>query len=387
MRVWLLVLAWGMSWLLAGAESAFPGPVLLAIRQVRVAGDQEENLPPRGRELLAAFKEQLQAWALGRLGNPAMVSLSEPERADRLQKELETGLRGLGEPPPETDPAPADEDRFSGAVTARVVAPQGHRGLLLLEASIGIHCGDAPLVLLLFRREDQSWDAWPAFPEVPRRVQEGSCGLQTLVGAPDREGRFILVTAQITPWFQSNWRALRLDSVALQRGASELWLAARHQTVHSIYLGREPEFDLALEGGRGFTARFEDLSMDMGRFNHLRTLHFRLDDAALKRLPPYADTPADFLDEWVRLPWSAARQLVAQRLRPRLQRLWQGVVSGQARGTFGPLRAGGFSRTVPGGWRVDFAGLGPDGVGPPISFRVQRGSRGYEIVGLSHPIQ
>ena len=386
MMAWLLLLAWGTSLLGAGAESAFPGPVLNAIRQVRVEGDQIENFPTQGRELLGAFKDQMQAWAIGRLGDPAMVSLSDTERASGLQKDMEAELREIGEPPPEVDPSVKDYKRFSGEVTARVVAPEGHRGLLLLEASVGFHCGEDLLVLLLFRRKDQSWGAWSAFPDVPRRVQEGSWGLKTLVGPPDREGRFILVMGHIVPWFQSNWRELSLDSVDLHRGESDLWLEASHRTVHGIYIAREPPFDLVLEGARGFTARFEDRSMDPGQSFHLRTMHFRLGEGDLSRLPPYGDTPADFLEEWVRLPWAVARSLVVKRLRPRMKMLWQGGNSGQAWGTFSPPATGGFSRKIPGGWQVDFEGWGPDGEGLPLSFLLQRRSNGYAIVGLTHPI-
>lgn len=286
-------------------------------------------------------------------------------------------------PPPQSTEMPSRYNYFNGAVNGRFSAPQGHKDLILFTGTVEDHCGQDGLVYLFFKKEDGTWVAWSAYPNPPHEVADGMGEMpEVRIGAPDTKGHFLLVAVHYVPWFQSTWRVLRLDSWILDRMDEDLLVLEQHRSNHGIWIDPDPPFKLTLDAPHTFTVRFRDGSMDPGRHNTGRTLRFRFDGTGHQRIPPYGDTPEDFLEEWFRLPWNVARTLAAAPLLSKLKPLW---MAGQAHKVYPSIRAtdnGKYSKRHKTGWRVDFDGWGPDGEGPAMCFILSQQKGGFLISGF-----
>lgn len=380
-----LCLAWCHAWAEPPDQIPFPSEALLALRRISVKGSMNPVLPAEGRERLLEFKTGVQTWALGQLASQS-TTMNDNERVEALRKAWGQEAKAQRKDAPETSGMAKGDERFSGEVSARFSVPKGHRGLLLLEATVGYHCGDDATVLLLARKKDGSWSAWSAFKDVPQEVSEGFGELRTLVGPSNADGSFSLVVGWYTPWFTSTWRSIHLDCARLSMSNGELYLEARHQTQSGIWIGEDPPFEIALEGTNGFTARFLDMSMDPGRHSFRRSFHYRLEGDDLRRIPPFGENAVDFLEEWFKLPWDKARTMVSPGQRNALWAYWKEVRQGQVFGTFKVQADSIRARRSQEGWCVDFEAWGKDGDGPPVTFVVAEPAMGaYVLKGKRSP--
>lgn len=272
------------------ASSPSPFPALNALAAKDCQPSQPEGVPPKARENLELFKDRLGPWILERL--TALGEAAPAELGQKLASELDSELAGLLAP----------EGSFWHPLRFQVENPKAHPELLVVTARFGI---DA--TLLLFHRAEGGWkllwqDRAPAFWEI-----NGAFGSYAAVMTPkDPEGAFFLAAARITPWYQSHWRGAELRVFRIGTDGSARRIGQREE---SVFLGVEKPMSLEVQGAQDLVFRVRAASIDPSRHTFPRVLHLRVSSSGLTRMPPYAETPLDLVDEWLSLPWAEASAL------------------------------------------------------------------------------
>jgi hypothetical protein len=87
------------------------------------------------------------------------------------------------------------------------------------------------------------------------------------------------------------------------------------------------------------SVRFHHGSLDSGKHTRLRVLNYSIKGDVLRRVDPIAETPADFVEEWLAEPWSAISQWSAPSTRSAHQQLHRDYVHGEFL-NLEPCRAG-----------------------------------------------
>ncbi len=292
----------GMGTFLAAQEPS-PGSPLHALEELAAKACQPvpgKGVPPQARTLLERFHARLGPWVRERLAS--LPDGTTAELGQRLARELEQAAATTGDP----------QEGFWQPLRFQVETPEAHPELIAVTARFGI---DA--TLLLFRRGEEGWkriwqDRAPAYEDI-----DGALGSYTMAMTPTgADGAFLLGAARITPWYQSNWQQAELR---VFRVGSEGRVRKLGQRDETVFLGVDNPMVLMAPDSHHLAFRVCSGSNDPVRHHFSRIIHLRIDPAAIKRVPPYADTPLDLVDEWLSLPWGEASSLVEPSARTRLK--------------------------------------------------------------------
>lgn len=292
----------GMGTFLAAQEHT-PASPLQTLEELASKACQPEpgrGVPPQARILLERFHARLGPWVQARLAS--LPDGTTVELGQRLVRELEqvTG-------PPENS-----RDSFWHPLRFQVETPEAHPELIAVTARFGIDAA-----LLLFRRGEGGWtllwrDRAPVYEDI-----DGALGSYTTVMTPKgADGAFFLGAARITPWYQSNWQQAELRVFRIEPDGKVRRLGQRDET---IFLGVDSPMALMAPDAHHLAFRLHAGSNDPVRHHFSRIIHLRIDPAAITRVPPYADTPLDLVDEWLSLPWSEASSLAEPAARASLK--------------------------------------------------------------------
>ncbi len=290
--------------LLRGQEPTRPAP-FIALEELAAKAAQPSQpggVPPQARASLERFKDRLGPWFQGRLA--VLGGGSRAELGQGLSRELDALAAR----------APSPEGSFWHPLRFQVEAPEAHPELITVTARFGI---DA--TLLLFRRSEGGWrllwqDRAPAYADI-----DGAFGsYQAALTPKNADGSFCLAAARITPWYQSNWRQAELR---VFRIGPEGVVRKLGQREEEIFLGDQDPMTLAAPDAQHIVLRVRARSSDLSRHTFSRVFHLRLDASDLQRVPPYAETPLDLVDEWLQLPWAEAEALVDAPAQKRLKPL------------------------------------------------------------------
>ena len=259
-----------------------------------------KGISPQARTHLERFHAHLGSWVQGRLA--ALPDGTTAELGQQLGRKLEQAAI-------KTE---ATQDSFWHPLRFQVETPEAHPELIAVTARFGI---DA--TLLLFRRSERGWkllwqDRAPAYEDI-----DDALGSYTTVMTPKaNDGAFFLAAARVTPWYQSNWQQAELRVFRIEPEGRVRMLGQRDETV---FLGVDNPMALMASDTHHIALRLQSGSNDPVRHNFSRIIHLRLGTEAIKRVPPFANTPLDLIDEWLSLPWSEASALVEASARTRLK--------------------------------------------------------------------
>lgn len=226
---------------------------------------------------------------------------------DLLQQEL---MVSLG--PQEGDGSCVIEPDSQDGIAMLSVGVRREGPYLLVHSRVGIACGTDDAAALYqwdgtgWRRFWRSRDGLGAAP--PQRLAQ--------VQADPSTGLVMALGHDV--WCTSNWRQISL----------RLWRVAPGRTP--LVLLDRSDFAFMAEGNGPLTGRLEgpDLyvdylaaSVDVARHSRPAVHHYRFAEGRLRRLDPFARTPADFVDEWLSQPWPGAATLTVPAAHDTVQRL------------------------------------------------------------------
>lgn len=244
---------------------------------------------------------------------------------ERLRVELQ--LEGI----------PADcEDCSFGSVNKLEVTH--HDELVALEVGLSIpYDTDSALYLyrngrVVYQREVNDYES----------IGDALGSFQWKLSQPAPDGSRLILTTAISPSPASNWQMLTYTVDRILPDSDEAVPIARGE--EEIFLGWD-ELELHVEPDR-YGLRFVAGGLE-GGFTRNRILNYVLDGDQPVRVAPIADTPQDFLQEWLKMPAEEAMQ-------------WSDVERKELSGDYaewGPVR-----QCVDGAWqlRVDVSVLDSD---------------------------
>ncbi len=206
--------------------------------------------------------------------------------------------------------APSDIPSYGSIKNVTVATPPGHPELMAITTTLGITCGEDTSLYLL-RKMNAQWTTvltveTNGYPEI-----SGAQGFFKYAISPSAaDGGFFVVTANVTPWCSSMWQTLRYQVHRVSGTSNRLTSLSS-----DIYIGG-PEYTLFADSNT-FTLQYQAAQrLDPGILLRTHIQKFRVNEAAVDRIPPLALQPQDFLAEWLSLPWEEAKQWAAPGLQP-----------------------------------------------------------------------
>jgi hypothetical protein len=177
--------------------------------------------------------------------------------------------------------------------------------LLGIVAGFSIECG-GDTVLLLFAPNGGSWKEVLRWQKEPyATVAGGTMAFDYGVSPPDDYGHWFLITHDIAPWCSSTWSEIRYS--VLRSAANPIRPKTLFSADDPMWWGNEDYGSLTVEK-EGFDLRFHSASIDGGVHDRVRIRHFSVVGDAVYRTQPVADSPRDFVDEWIVSPWQEAAE-------------------------------------------------------------------------------
>ncbi len=237
-----------------GAALALPATAselddtVAALRAVPVAEADDTVVPPALVPLEARFKRLLR------------------EEAIRALPDVDAGQLDLAALKPALDAlahryAPT-EDGFqayrSGAIYGSVLDvhaehPRGRPDLVAIVTNVRVGCGEDASLALLARRQGRWADVLDIDSGAIRHIDDAFSLFDYQVGPVAADGSFAVVDAHVTPWCQSNWRALRH---AVHRVPARGAPRRIFESAESITIGvADPVYDIRLNSS-GYLLHF-----------------------------------------------------------------------------------------------------------------------------------
>jgi hypothetical protein len=265
---------------------------LQQLRQIEIEFHHENDVPGAAIPLLTRLKHDLLALFQQVLneGGPVVPAAAAQEELLRRLKVAGVYLK--------------DWDDWKGIVTygfihqLDVTQPSGHPDLIVFRSEIYIQCGEDSSVYI-FQKKQGRWDMVITVESNGYKQISGGLGdLQYQVSPPDEHGQWFLVYAYENPWCTSNWQAIYFR--ALRPGATPekpVVVLAREEEVF-----REAQANLEVTRDSFRLEFVASQRLDFGVLTRTHVARYRIAGNRATRIPPLADSPAGFLDEWSRLP-------------------------------------------------------------------------------------
>jgi hypothetical protein len=315
------------------------------LKQVRVE-EMSTEVPAEARDLITQLKDALSCTADAVLAG-AGPSVDPAE----LQQELAHFLgANPPQPPPDTVIA-KDDHRFDEALGSyghnlrvQVTRPATVAGLVQIDLSFNIECGEDHMLLVYARRSDvwRSLMRWQAPPL--RQVSEafGDFFLVAILPAPagKTSGPYVVV-AHGTPWCASRFSAFDIDvlsPVSDPNFPKILW----HTNSGYSRFNFAPTI---ASSGDTFEVQVNAPSWDPLGFERRVICRYQIDEhLGVHRIQPIASTARGFVEEWLDAPWVEAQTFLAEGADPALRHvhhLEQPVKTGAdfVSYSYGPVRA------------------------------------------------
>lgn len=299
--IWLIVLA-GPA--LAGApcseaETNRVGDRLGAVRKEFLAlpsGERDDTeLSPRASRAVETMKARV-----GELVAATMRCASSQAVPQTIASQLQelvlaadrrAGVDGAAEPL-----------RPSFAVAMRDGPPQ----TLAITGSLHFACGSDTMLFLFGRDGRRTWNEILRWQSAPYTKISGAFeAFDFALSPPDAQGRWFVAAKSIAPWCSSTWSTIHY--AVLRPMAGSIVPKILLNASDPIWWGGE-DFG-ALTVGRGdFDLRFHAGSIDLGIHSRVWIRHFTIVGDRVRRVPPVAVNPRDFVDEWIVSPWPLAAE-------------------------------------------------------------------------------
>ncbi len=323
MRAWIgwgLLLAW--VWMPLHAESSCPlasAAAVAAQAQARLQKvqleDMDDSVGPALRQDIASFKDALAAISDARM---ACLRDDGTGAAAMVQNDLAAALkanRPAGATPSASGPS------YGGDLSVQAQQVAATSGLLVLQWSFGIECGDDNL-LLAYAFRDGAWRQVMRWQSGEYKDISGAFGDgMTYLALPGPTPR--LAVFHGTPWCTSRWSGFKLD--LLSPGETPASPKVLFHLDHGYIRG---DFGPALKlRPDGFELRVEVGMRDMDVMTRTGIFRYRVDGEHVSRVQPVAMNGRDFVDEWLQANWSEASGWSDPQQLPALQKAHEALMT------------------------------------------------------------
>jgi hypothetical protein len=260
----------------------------------------DNDVSERVRPLLTDLKHGLRDW-IGQLLNDS--GSRNPKDAEKA------AIASLMAASVYTDSQDAEygseEDKhpYGWVEELRIEQPKDNSQLLAVTTTIGLNCGN-DTSLYVFQRRSAAWELVLAQEANDYADVGGAHGsFQYAISALEPGGGWYVATANINPWCSSMWQAIRFQ--VLRPGVAPYAPRILLDQNDTIYLGMDEGPNLALEKDR-FRLSWFGGSIAPDVLIRVHVAEFEIGGYSAVRIPPYAVSAQDFIDEWLTLPWEEA---------------------------------------------------------------------------------
>jgi hypothetical protein len=372
--------------------------VVAELRKNQLAQDaMETNVPQEIAEQMTRLKEVLS------VASDAVLACEKPSvETGQLRKNLNRTLHANGSVGDMTDSIPIggrgsgeEAGSYGHNLRVGVSRPAGVTGLLEVEFSINIECGDDTM-LLVYEMQDGHWKQrlrWQSPPLMEISDAFGDFFMSAIVATPAGSGKedspWRLVVAHGTPWCTSRWSNFKMD--VLEPGSSP---ASPRVDWHMNRSFSRGDFPTRLKAfGNGFELRLNTMCLDPDCYERHVIYRYRLEaNGVVHRVGPIATNSRGFVEEWLSAPWEELSEVTAAEGASDLQAVhesfehWKKSDSEFVSHRYGPVRAcanaGVFQVEI--NSKLDTIDPGkPGGDSKPLPsryFHVREGKDGYVMV-------
>ncbi len=286
-------------------------PLMRTLRALQCIAPDYTNVPEASRPLLVELKHELRDVILATVNSPEGRAASPDELTSKALARLASEGVAVEEEAEEVDGTQLDAllERPYRISDVRIEQPSGHPELLAVRTTLGLTCSDDTSLYLLERAAGR----WRLVIAIEKNdyedVSGAACAFEYAVSPPDERGSWYVVAVDLHCWCTSNWQGLRY--AVLRVGASPYEPRVLLSGDEGIFLGVDPPpFTLATESA-SFSLRVEAMqSLDTGILVREHVLRYDVQGDSVRRVPPLATRPEDFLDEWINLTWDEAARWV-----------------------------------------------------------------------------
>jgi len=266
-----------------------------SLAAIQISEDKQTEVSPAARKGIAAMKDRLNDYTVA-----VMHCAPEKITTPALHKTL-LGFAGVNPavPGPPQEPSP-DAARYGGNLLFDVSAQSS--AMIGIAAHFGIACGE-DVMLMIFERRSNAWVETLRTQSTPYKTVAGGWWAFDYGVSSDKDGHWFVVTKNVAPWCSSTWSEIRY--AVLRPGADAAHPRTLLSKSDSIWWGTDRAGELKVKGS-GFDLRWRAESMDGDVHNREWIARYDIDGDRVVRGAPIAESPRDFADEWVRLPWKDA---------------------------------------------------------------------------------
>jgi hypothetical protein len=243
--------------------------------------DLDGRVSEAGRNAIEAFKDRVDAFARA-------VLRCQPD--EPTAQGVEAALDRVTDLP--------GEHTYGNGPTFAVRIPKSPSGLVAVTSTFGIKCGfDA--MLMIFERRGQAWsEALAARAKPYRAVDGGWWTLDYAISQLDADGHWFVALKHVAPWCSSTWSDI---GYALLRPSGNPARPTVLLDAHQFMWWGNDDYG-QLEAGRDdFKLTFTSNALDTNVRRIVR--RYSVAGDVVQRIPPYADTPRGFVDEWLAGDW------------------------------------------------------------------------------------
>jgi hypothetical protein len=305
------LLALLLSWLLAPAAAfaacpAAQGPA----GQIVVARRDLLALPLQGSgEVSAAAQTLIQSLkaALGEFVTRELGCARPDIAAMELQQTLTEDAHATGlDNDPEDEGFARDAGNYGYALIFEVRRSAGDAQLLSVAVQFKIECGfDA--MLSVFDASGGSFVERLRWQSPPYDKISGALGsFDYRISPKDPGGQWYVLAKSIPPWCSSTWSSL--NYAVLRPTATPSAPRVVYHAAPALWWGGDDYGELNADA-QDFEVRFHGPSKDHDQLVRPWIEHFTLKGDVVRRVPPVAESAADFVDEWIQEPWQEAVRL------------------------------------------------------------------------------
>lgn len=181
--------------------------------------------------------------------------------------------------------------------------PSANPEIIGISASFQIECGWDSM-LDVFVRDGISWKQVIQWTSKPYKTVAGAFwSFDYVISPPDRNGRWFVVAKSVDPWCSSTWSDIQYSVLRPSPGSLKPKVLLSRSEF--MWWGNDDYGSLSAQADK-FDLRFHSNSIDGGVHDRVFVWDFSVMDDEIRRIPPVAVTPRDFVDEWIVSPWKSA---------------------------------------------------------------------------------
>jgi hypothetical protein len=281
-----------------------------ALRKIKTDNSLDTTIPPAARPLLTTLKHQLRDLISRTLDSHGGQSAQLDNVRAALVLELQK--QGVAFEKPKwivIDKNYVDNGYVYGDIWGVTVQNMpDDPNLVAATTTIGVCCGQ-DTSFYLFRRSGRQYHLVIAQESNDYDEVSGAQGnFHYAVSPLSSTGRFFVVTSNVNPWCSSNFQGIRYK--VLREGASPYEPKVLFERHEPIYIGNG-NFGAIQIVPDGFRIEFEVVQrLDINVFKRKHIAAYRVEGGRVWRVPPFAESPDGFLDEWIDMSWEDAQKWI-----------------------------------------------------------------------------